>query len=60
MTTEDVSRAITEYYRSASKQRLGQYLINNLPSITSPWPELFYEEDNEKAKKIVYTRMIYP
>lgn len=38
---------LSDYLRSESNERLGQYFVNRY--IKKPWPELFYEESDVKA-----------
>lgn len=38
-------------HRRPYGQRLGQYFVNTY--IARPWPELFHEKDEGKAKKMI-------
>lgn len=50
-----IAEAVVEYYRSGADktQRFGQFYINRYMPASTVWPELFYEEDNEKALNIM-------
>lgn len=57
--TEALAKALVEYYKTGAHktQRFGQYFINYyLPAEYSPWPELFYERDNDKAMQVLIGR----
>lgn len=51
-----IAVAQEEYYRSGADktQRFGQFYINNYMPASTVWPELFYEEDTEKALNIMW------
>jgi len=38
-------------YQRPYGQRLGQFFVNTY--ISHPWPELFYEKDEGKSKKMI-------
>jgi hypothetical protein len=40
-----------------NKIRLGQYFLNAFPEL-SPYPELFYEKDYEKAKNMIIEEFV--
>lgn len=42
--------------RTSPSVRLGQYFCNTY--IKGSWPELFYEEDEEKAAEIIRTWLV--
>lgn len=46
-----VPESAVKYFRSGAHktQRFGQFYINNYMPSGTDWPELFYEEDNDKA-----------
>ena len=50
-----VAEAAVEYFRSGADktQRFGQFYINNYMPSDTVWPELFYEEDSQKALYIL-------
>ncbi len=56
ITWDTYNEVVRQYYADARrvplKLRLGQYLYNALDSSGKSFPELFYEEDDEKAKEI--------
>ncbi len=52
----DLSSVIYKYHKSgaAKSQRLGQYFINqHVPSEDLPWPELFYEKDDDTCIRMM-------
>lgn len=53
---EDVGPAVVSYYRDgySKTQRFGQFFVNNyVPEQFLPWPELFYQTDDEKALRTI-------
>lgn len=50
-----VPESAVKYFRSDAHktQRFGQFYINTYMPSDTVWPELFYEEDNDKALKMI-------
>lgn len=50
-----IGEAAVEYYRTGvdKSQRFGQFYINRYMPSSTVWPELFYEEDSEKAVRMI-------
>lgn len=52
-TLEDLSVCWLMYQQQEEKfERFGQYMCNNHRDSGNPWPELFYEIDDQKAYQL--------
>lgn len=54
----DLSTIYAAWFENKQNQRFGQFLVNNYGTDKDPWPELFYEENEEKVWRIVL-RLIF-
>ena len=46
-----IKKLLNLYEKERKHQRLGQFFVNNY--VKYSWPELFYEEDEEKALNMI-------